>query len=203
LRFHSDPRAEEGAHLVAAITRLIVNTEAGFVASDAIRELSTSIVKDTEFRRNIMFAIEAGERAITPKSFAEELGLDHGVSGFIVLTVPAAIYCWFANQGRFRDSIEAAVCLGGDSDTVGAIVGALAGTQFGSDQIPVEWTAQLAEWPCSLAWIDDLARAIADSAGGNCAQPIPEVSSAALLLRNLIFLVIVLSHGFRRLLPPY
>jgi len=44
---------------------------------------------------------------------------------------------------RFSDCICAAVGLGGDTDTVAAIAGALAGALYGSGRIPGEWVEEL------------------------------------------------------------
>jgi ADP-ribosylglycohydrolase len=43
--------------------------------------------------------------------------------------------------------------LGGDADTVGAIVGALAGAGGGASAIPQGWLDGLMEFPRSPAWI--------------------------------------------------
>jgi len=43
----------------------------------------------------------------------------------------------------FRDAVVTAVNLGGDADTVGAIVGGLAGAHFGCRAIPASWLSAL------------------------------------------------------------
>lgn len=45
--------------------------------------------------------------------------------------------------GSFEDALRAAVDLGGDTDTVAAVTGALAGAVYGDDAIPVRWTEAL------------------------------------------------------------
>jgi len=49
----------------------------------------------------------------------------------------------FMEASSFRDAVIAAVNLGGDADTVGAIVGGLAGARFGYEAIPALWLAVL------------------------------------------------------------
>ena len=48
----------------------------------------------------------------------------------------------------FRHSLEKAICAaalsGGDTDTVAALVGALAGSYHGATAIPSRWTGQIA-----------------------------------------------------------
>ncbi|MFD9409810.1 ADP-ribosylglycohydrolase family protein [Streptomyces sp. NPDC059989] len=45
--------------------------------------------------------------------------------------------------GGFAEAVRAAVDLGGDTDTVGAVTGALAGARYGALAIPGHWTAGL------------------------------------------------------------
>lgn len=54
--------------------------------------------------------------------------------------VPAAI-CTFVKCSHlnFSETLISAFSLGGDTDTIGSMTGALAGTHFGYSSIPVEW----------------------------------------------------------------
>uniref|UniRef100_A0AAU2JJ20 ADP-ribosylglycohydrolase family protein n=1 Tax=Streptomyces sp. NBC_00049 TaxID=2903617 RepID=A0AAU2JJ20_9ACTN len=45
--------------------------------------------------------------------------------------------------GGFAEAVRAAVDLGGDTDTVAAVTGALAGARYGQQAIPPHWTAPL------------------------------------------------------------
>ncbi len=49
----------------------------------------------------------------------------------------------FMDAPSFRDAVVTAVNLGGDADTVGAIVGGLAGAHFGCRAIPASWLSAL------------------------------------------------------------
>lgn len=59
-------------------------------------------------------------------------------SGYVVDTLEAVIYV-LVNTNNFKDAVLAAVNLGEDTDTVGAIVGGVAGIYYGYDEIPEEW----------------------------------------------------------------
>jgi hypothetical protein len=121
-------------------------------------------------------------------------------------SVAAALFCWLRFFGDYRQSVESAVRLGGDTDTVAAIVGALAGATGGPSSIPQEWLSGIFEWPCSVTWLTTLADRLARRFPGNEAPeylgPQPFFWPGQ-LLRNVLFAVVVLTHGFRRLLPPY
>jgi hypothetical protein len=112
-------------------------------------------------------------------------------------TVPAALFAWLAHPTDARAAIEEVVLLGGDTDSTGAVVGALAGARLGDAALPREWLAGLADWPRTIAWIRRLAAALVDG-GRPPRAPFPFV-----LARNLAFLAVALGHGLRRLLPPY
>lgn len=63
-------------------------------------------------------------------------------SGYVVDTLEAVIWC-LGNTDNFKDCVLKAVNLGKDTDTVGAIVGGLAGLAYGEDDIPTEWVNAL------------------------------------------------------------
>ena len=59
-------------------------------------------------------------------------------TGYIVHSLQVAAWA-FASHESFRDGMLAAVNLGGDSDTNGAIYGQLAGACYGCEAIPLPW----------------------------------------------------------------
>lgn len=63
-------------------------------------------------------------------------------SGFVVDTLEAALWCLLTTDS-FRAAVEAAVNLGEDTDTVGAVTGGLAGILYGYDAIPASWISAL------------------------------------------------------------
>lgn len=55
--------------------------------------------------------------------------------------VPAALYCFLSRRESFPEAVRAAVLLGGDTDTIAAMTGALAGASLGRRAIPERgWT---------------------------------------------------------------
>ena len=58
------------------------------------------------------------------------------ITPFVVPTVLAALYCILTQRHSWVDAVTHAVRLGGDVDTLGAIVGALAGIRHGLTGIP-------------------------------------------------------------------
>jgi ADP-ribosylglycohydrolase len=76
----------------------------------------------------------------TPAAFEPRLA----TTGYVVDSLQTALYV-----GLTAESAEAAIVdavnRGGDTDTVGAITGALAGARFGMGAIPDRWTDEIDE----------------------------------------------------------
>ena len=66
-------------------------------------------------------------------------------SGFVIDTLEAAFWC-FLTTDNYKDAVLKAVNLGDDTDTTGAVTGALAGLAYGLESIPQEWLDQLAAY---------------------------------------------------------
>jgi ADP-ribosylglycohydrolase len=62
---------------------------------------------------------------------------------YVVHSLEAAMWS-VMRSGNFRETVLTAVNLGGDSDTIGALAGGLAGLIYGTKQIPEEWLSVLA-----------------------------------------------------------
>ncbi len=63
-------------------------------------------------------------------------------SGYVVHTLEAVLWC-FMNTDSFKDSVLKAVNLGDDTDTIGALIGGIAGVYYGREQLPMEWINSL------------------------------------------------------------
>ena len=63
-------------------------------------------------------------------------------SAYVVDTIQTVFYHFFRSRS-FEDCLIQTVNRGGDADTAGAIVGAIAGAFYGLDQIPQRWVAAL------------------------------------------------------------
>ena len=66
-------------------------------------------------------------------------------SGWAVSTLDAALWA-FNTTESFEDGLIAAVNLGGDSDSIGAVFGQIAGAYYGYDAIPERWIRSVKTW---------------------------------------------------------
>jgi len=58
-------------------------------------------------------------------------------------SVPTAIYCFLRQPQSYKDTVIYAISLGGDTDTIAAMAGAISGAYLGIEAIPSEWRAKL------------------------------------------------------------
>ncbi len=198
---HTDPKAEQGA---LAIALAVAHTGSGD-PHELLSHLERNI-QDPELSGALREIGEALHAGIPASELMTRMRLKNGISGYMHHTVPFALYCWLRNRGDFRAAVEEAVFLGGDTDTVGAITGALAGAELGAGAIPKEWLEGILDWPRSTGWMSALAQrlAIAFPENGTGASPGPlPLAWPDLPIRNALFAGFVLGHGARRLLPPY
>lgn len=143
------------------------------------------------------------EEAAPVSAFAQGLGATKGVSGYALQSVPVAIYAALRHRDEFATAVSEVIACGGDTDTTGAITGALVGARVGVTGIPQEWRDGLADWPRSLALLERVAVKLERQRASPPALGAVRYCWPAVPLRNLVFLGVVLAHGLRRALPPY
>lgn len=196
---HTDPRALIGALAVAEIGAWVCSAQNTASPISVLRNLSDL----PEWQALVNEMETAHGESLSVQAFAARLGLSKGVTGYVFHTVPVALYAWWRHRGDFRGALEAALNCGGDTDTVGAITAALAGADLGEDAISGDLIAGIADWPRSPAWLRRVASRLSQQA--ITSEPLGAVPLfwPALPLRNLSFLLVVLIHGFGRLLPRF
>lgn len=79
-------------------------------------------------------------------------------SGWSVETLQAALWA-FNTTETFEDGMIAAVNLGGDSDSIGAVYGQIAGAYYGKDAIPARWRTSIKNTSWASDFIDRFAAA--------------------------------------------
>jgi poly(ADP-ribose) glycohydrolase ARH3 len=73
------------------------------------------------------------------------------------LSVPSACYIALTYSPDFCDAIRAAISLGGDTDTIAGMVGAIVGAHVGEKGLPVEWIEQLEDGPRGRSFAREVA----------------------------------------------
>ena len=142
---HTHSLATEGAALEAYAVTLALKEEPKFL--DKLKEFT----KLEPYKRKL----ESIERLLDKKEDKKEIvrELGNGIEAFN--SVPTAIYSFLANSS-FAEALVYAVSLGGDTDTIGAMTGAIAGAWWGLTEIPFAWQRKLE----NREYIEDLARGL-------------------------------------------
>lgn len=203
---HTDPRAFTGALAVASLAAWAMVSRANDPPEpDAFFSLLAGCADDTdrEWKGIIQKMGSAFQRELPTTEFAAEMGLAAGVTGYVYHTVPVAAYAWRRHFGDFSASLKAVLNCGGDADTTGAIVGAMAGAVSGETGISGEWIDGIWEWPRSPALMRRIADRLAMTRQSEKPPKPVGYFLPGVLPRNIIFMLAVLAHGLRRLLPPY
>lgn len=136
---HSHELGKEGAALQAYAVALALSMrcDSSFDAEEFLSKLA-NFVRHTVYRERLAKAkrlLNMGDTA----AIVGELG--HGVEAFN--SVPTAIYCFASHAGSFKDAVLFAVGLGGDTDTIAAMTGAISGAYLGIEGIPEGWCSRL------------------------------------------------------------
>jgi ADP-ribosyl-[dinitrogen reductase] hydrolase len=198
---HSDPKAEFGAIAVALAAYLSshkVSIDPDKYYDHLSKIIPSSAIEFLTLIQRVISSIKLGES--TPE-FAISMGWQRGVSGYVYQTVPIAIHAWLSHQQDYPAAILQVIKCGGDTDTTAAIVGGIVGAGVGKEGIPPKWLKDLCEFPCNISWMEKLGIRLAEVVQTNTKSPALFIPIHLVCLRNLIFLVVVIYHGFRRYFP--
>jgi len=125
---HYSTLAEEATALFAGLLFNAVSA----TNKDEVLQIHTTATQDTQL---ITVVNQANKKT------ADELK----PTGYILDTLEVAVWA-FMTTDNFKDGALKAVNLGGDSDTIGAVYGQLAGAYYGLAGIPQEWLEQLYDY---------------------------------------------------------
>lgn len=159
---HSHPHATDACNVLATLAEIAATTRPGRLDTHAAlqRLIQTSQILVLRDKLEVLATFLKENRS--PTSVARHFRWKRGISGHIVPTVVMATYCWLRYPSNYRRCVESAIALGGDADSVGAIVGGLAGAHIGKSRLPKELVKQLTDWPHDREWIHDMALRLTD-----------------------------------------
>ncbi len=200
---HSDPKARWGA-MAVALAAHVASLGRPVVASEYLLLLKAQLESEPveEFLELMRRAVASIDQFESTSTFSASTLSARGVSGYVYQTVPIAIHAWLRHQHDYRAAIEDVIRCGGDTDTTAAIVGGIIGAATGPSGIPEAWRRGICDWPLTMGWLEKLAVVATHDLPLEW-KNVPRLPFFRRLLRNLIFLPIVLAHGFGRLAPPY
>ena len=156
---HSHPLALQGAAMqamaVAIATSITEVSVGGFV--DPVRRMLNEfedLLQDTSKFTTALDRIEAG-LGLRETCLAMSTLLGTGIEAFEA--VPMAMYCFLRHPDSFVDAVTAAVFIGGDTDTIASMTGAIAGAFHGCRSIPTAWLQRVQEETYTVDYVGNLA----------------------------------------------
>ncbi|GAA4506286.1 ADP-ribosylglycohydrolase family protein [Hymenobacter ginsengisoli] len=151
---HGHPRSTLGCFLYLLVARGLA---AGLAPASAYEQMQTLANHWLQKQaKGQVFYEWSKYGAVLDGSLADQPEADISSSGYVVHTLEAALWCLLRHD-TYAATVLAAVNLGDDTDTTGAVAGGLAGLAYGEAGIPAEWLAGLAR----RADIEDLAGRLA------------------------------------------
>ena len=154
---HGHPRSTLGCFLYLLVARLLLRGEKPAAAYAQARAAANHWLHTQA--QGPAFLEWPRYAAVLDGSLPGRPEAEISSSGYVVHTLEAALWCLLRHD-TYAATVLAAVNLGKDTDTTGAVAGGLAGLAYGEAAIPAEWRASLAR----RADIEDLAARLA--AGG-------------------------------------
>lgn len=136
---HAHPLGIEGAVVQAYAVSLAVKARPPRLDPRDFLEALEAFTREEVYREALRNAVRLLDRRADKMEAVSVLG--NGIEAF--RSVPTAAYCFAANAGSFRKAVLYAVSLGGDTDTIGAMTGAISGAYHGEEEIPPEWVRKL------------------------------------------------------------
>jgi len=136
---HCHELGKEGAALQAYAVALAFNTP-----SDEEIDQEAFLFKLQDFAQNQLYREKVAQiRELLSKQ--DKAGviamLGNGIEA--PRSVPTAIYCFLLHPKSYKDTVIYAISLGGDTDTIASMAGAISGAYLGIEAIPEDWKARL------------------------------------------------------------
>jgi ADP-ribosylglycohydrolase len=141
---HTNPEAIAGAMATALAAALAVRAEGEGLSGQDLLARVFAALPASEVKAGIELVYEHGPDA-EPLEVVAEVG--NGSRVTCMDTVPFALWVAARHLGDYRSGLRTAVSVGGDIDTLGAIVGGVLAAGTGLEGIPSEWLEQVEAYP--------------------------------------------------------
>jgi ADP-ribosyl-[dinitrogen reductase] hydrolase len=199
---HDDALAVECCQVLAKLSETAAVSRGKPLAKMEVLDALVAMSKIEGLRQKLMDLKPFLERGRSPRAVARHFGWQKGISGYILPTTITSCYCFLRYPDDFRRAIESSIMLGGDTDSVAAIVGGLVGGRIGFSKLPTELVNKINDMPHDRQWIADMADRLSHwPHGADDLHTAPALPSEPLLqvVRNLMLIPVLLLHLLLRL----
>jgi poly(ADP-ribose) glycohydrolase ARH3 len=136
---HTNLLALDGAALQSAAVALSAATAGEALDPYTFLAQAKGHVHTPEFREALQGVHIAIQGEWTPAEVAAHLGRDISA----IRSVPSAVAAFLLNADDLTNAVMFAVEMGGDTDTIAAMTGAMAGARCGAQGLPTSWVQRL------------------------------------------------------------
>lgn|GEM_PF-954244 len=159
---HTKPEAVESAVLIARTAYLAIMTDPTDFNSISLIDRLINITEDAQLEVWLKELRVGLEEKLGTHAMASRLGWGDSIPGTAGPTAIMSIYSWLRHHDDFEKVVEHAILLGGDSVTLGALAGGLAGLNLGVKEIPERWLSKLWSWPNNRQWLHEMTERFTD-----------------------------------------
>lgn len=132
---------EELRRIVTEQTRLTHSShmaaEAGILMADILTAAHRGVSKEALLQQS-NYIYTTSIQMLRDGAFLQKTRDDIPSSGYVIESLEAALWSFYSTDS-FEDALLMAIHLCGDSDTIGAITGQIAGAYYGAEAIPERW----------------------------------------------------------------
>ena len=135
----------EDVKAVSSITHAHkISVDACYILVKYLEALKEGKDKNDAYKELLALDVSPKVKAILDEDLAKKDVSEIKSDGFVLSTLQASLWC-FLTTNDFDEAVLKAVNLGDDTDTTGAVTGAIAGLYYGRPLLPEEWVADLAK----------------------------------------------------------
>lgn len=141
---HAHPRSKLGCEIYARVLWAILDDSTKWSCAKALEEIQQEKGNCDSDEFYLYYRMLVKRIAMSylhrenPDKYKHIEREEISSTGYVVDTLEAAIWCILTTKD-YKECVLKAVNLGGDTDTIAAIAGGLAGAMYGLDAIPQEW----------------------------------------------------------------
>lgn len=199
---HTHPQTIEGCQVLAQLADTCATTSYGKLEPSGVLGNLIDSCEEPILKEGLQRLLPFLEGNRSPSSVARHFEWHRGIRNHILPSTLMATYCCLRYPTDFNRAVQSAIGLGGDSESLGAIVGGLVGAHIGFDRIPKPLIKSLGGYPQSLGWIEEMSNRLSHWPHGmhdlSFAPPLPS-DPMMQFLRSLFSIALVLMHSVLRL----
>ncbi len=136
---HAHPLGIDGAALQAGVVALALAADPGEPLDRAVVLAAAADFVTEEAMRHQLARVGDLTAHALPAGVAARIG--HGIDA--LSSVPAALAAALLAGGSLSNTIRFAIAIGGDTDTIASMAGAISGAHLGAEAVPEAWLARL------------------------------------------------------------